>query len=54
LCSIDLEKYYAHVAGAGAGAMTKTMGNPLRSRVKGRKKEKRLKKGMNAQVKRKN
>ena len=30
------------------------MGNPPRSKVKGRKKEKRLKKGMNAESKRKN
>jgi hypothetical protein len=30
------------------------VGNPLRSKVKGRKKKKRLKKGMNAEPKRKN
>ncbi|RLM73940.1 hypothetical protein C2845_PM15G17030 [Panicum miliaceum] len=37
-----------------AGAMTNTVGNPPRSKVKGRKKEKRLKKEMNAEAKRKN
>ena len=34
--------------------MTETVGNPPRSRAKGRKKEKRLKKSMNAGAKRKN
>ncbi|RLN35412.1 hypothetical protein C2845_PM03G29830 [Panicum miliaceum] len=37
-----------------AGAMMNTVANPPRSKVKGRKKEKRLKKGMNAEAKRKN
>ncbi|RLN33001.1 hypothetical protein C2845_PM03G21470 [Panicum miliaceum] len=37
-----------------AGAMSDNVGNPPKSRVKGRKKEKRLKKGMNAEAKRKN
>ena len=38
----------------GASAMTTGVGNPPRSKVKGRKKEKRFKKGMNAGSKRKN
>lgn len=38
----------------GAGALLNPVGNPPRSKVKGRKKEKRLKKGMNAEAKRKN
>jgi len=37
----------------GASAMTTGVGNPPRSKVKGRKKEKRFKKGMNAGSKRK-
>jgi len=37
----------------GAGALLNPVGNPPRSKVKGRKKEKRLKKGMNAEAKRK-
>ena len=35
-------------------AIPTSVGNPPRSKVKGRKKEKRLKKGMNAEPKRKN
>ncbi|RLN24169.1 hypothetical protein C2845_PM07G17900 [Panicum miliaceum] len=38
----------------GAGAISTGVGNPPRSKVKGRKKEKRFKKGMNAGSKRKN
>ena len=34
--------------------MSDPVGNPSRSKVKGRKKEKRLKKGMNAEAKKKN
>ena len=34
--------------------MSDPVGNPPRSKVKGRKKEKRLKKGMNAEAKKKN
>ena len=37
-----------------AAAMSDPVGNPPRSKVKGRKKEKRLKKGMNAEAKKKN
>jgi len=33
---------------AGPGARTVDVGNPPRSKLKGRKKEKRLKRGMNA------
>ncbi|RLN29226.1 disease resistance protein RGA2-like [Panicum miliaceum] len=36
------------------GPTSASVGNPPRSKVKGRKKEKRLKKGMNAELKRKN
>ena len=38
----------------GASALMAGVGNPPRSKVKGRKKEKRFKKGMNAESKRKN
>ena len=38
----------------GPVAIPTSVGNPPRSKVKGRKKEKRLKKGMNAKSKRKN
>jgi hypothetical protein len=36
------------------GATTTNLGNPPRSKMKGRKKEKRLKRGMKAEAKRKN
>ncbi|RLN29372.1 hypothetical protein C2845_PM05G21510 [Panicum miliaceum] len=42
------------IQAATRGAMTNTVGNPPRSKVKGNKKEKRLKKGMNTEAKRKN
>jgi len=38
----------------GASALMAGVGNPPRSKIKGRKKEKRFKKGMNAESKRKN